>query len=90
MDDYMVNRKTLTFRINMGGTYIVVEKCEILYWMEYKNNMGFYFKQPHSVDIRDLVIPSWAEFLKDRIKNFLQNNPEKLEDAYNNKIIEVD
>jgi hypothetical protein len=86
----MVNRKTLTFRVNTGGTYILVEDCEIIYWMEYKNNMGFYLKEPYAVEIRDLTLPAWASFLKERIKSFLENNPVKLEDAYKNKVIEVD
>lgn len=89
MDDWMVNKRVLTFKVDMGGTYIVIEKCEINYYMDYKNNLNYYLKTPYSVDVRELILPSWANFLKDRIKSFLENNPAKLEDSYNGKIIEV-
>lgn len=85
----MLNTRRLTFRVKTGDSWIRIDDCTIMYWMEYKNNIGFYLRDPHSVDIRDFTLPGWAKFLKEKIKTYLENNPEVLENSYNDKIIEV-
>lgn len=90
MDDWSLTKRILTFRVNMGSSYIVIPDCEVSYYMDYNGSMGFYLKDPYGIDIRELKLPAWGNFLKERILDFLKNNPSKLENSYNKKVIEVD
>jgi hypothetical protein len=86
----MMSRRNLIIRVKTGSSWVRIENVAIIFWVEYRS-LGLSWNKDtvSSVDIRDLVLPSWSECYRKTIKEYLENNPEVLANSYNDKVIEV-
>ena len=81
----MMKHIITTIRVKTGSSWIRIDKVNISYYASYKDDY-FYNTSPCDIDIREIDLPAWASYLKDKIVKYLEAFPEKI----NPVLIEVD
>ena len=87
----MLNQRTITIRVKTGSSWVRIENCTLKFWTHYKDDYSRWEdKEVYSIDLRELILPSWAECYRDTIKSYIDNNPNKLHRTINGMVLNVE